>query len=41
MQSLLVAVVLVAHRPQVAAVVLVQVVILLVGLGQQIRSQLA
>jgi hypothetical protein len=41
MQLLLVAVVLEAHRPQAVVVAVEQVVILLVGLGQQIRSQLA
>jgi hypothetical protein len=37
MQSLLAAVVRVAHRPQAVAVAVVQVVTLLVGLGQQIQ----
>jgi hypothetical protein len=36
MQSLLVVVVRVAHRPQAVAVAVEQVVTLLVGLGQQI-----
>jgi hypothetical protein len=39
MQSLLVAVVREAHRPQVVVQAVVQVVTLLVGLGQQIQSQ--
>jgi hypothetical protein len=37
MQSLLVAAVLEAHRPQAVAVVVEQAVTLLVGLGQQIQ----